>query len=195
MASEQRSLEHALHKMTLTTISSGLMLNPVPSTPFVPPSRNDWDLLFQVLFDELLNHPPSVDEPVPKVIAPIAEVIAPKPVESTSSPSLTTDDQDVPSTSNSQASPETQSPVISNDVKEENHDLDFAHMNNDPLFGISNPENIFDASSSSSDVIPTVMHTAAPHLMTEMLMRMVKNKNISLLLKIKRTEAYTFLFI
>ncbi|GKF10953.1 retrovirus-related pol polyprotein from transposon TNT 1-94, partial [Tanacetum coccineum] len=34
----------------------------------------NWDILFQPLFDELLNPPSSVDHPVPKVIAPIAEV-------------------------------------------------------------------------------------------------------------------------
>nr|GFB29266.1 retrovirus-related Pol polyprotein from transposon TNT 1-94 [Tanacetum cinerariifolium] len=38
-------------------------------------NRNDWDLLFQPLFDELLNPPPSVDNQDAEVIAPIAEVI------------------------------------------------------------------------------------------------------------------------
>ncbi|GJZ21776.1 hypothetical protein Tco_0558815 [Tanacetum coccineum] len=33
--------------MTPVSISSGLVPNPSPSTPFVPPSRSDWDLLFQ----------------------------------------------------------------------------------------------------------------------------------------------------
>ncbi|GKF20012.1 hypothetical protein Tco_0068650, partial [Tanacetum coccineum] len=47
--------------MTPATISSGLVSNPTPSTPYVPPSRTDWDLLFQPLFDELLNPLPSVD--------------------------------------------------------------------------------------------------------------------------------------
>ncbi|GKB89829.1 retrovirus-related pol polyprotein from transposon TNT 1-94, partial [Tanacetum coccineum] len=74
MASEHSSLEPALHEMTPATISSGLMPNPPPSTSFVPPSRTDWDLLFQPLFDELLNLPSSVDHPAPEVIAPIAEV-------------------------------------------------------------------------------------------------------------------------
>ncbi|GJT12431.1 retrovirus-related pol polyprotein from transposon TNT 1-94, partial [Tanacetum coccineum] len=45
----------------------------------------------------------------------------------------------------------------------ENHDLDIAHMNNDPFFGILIPENDYEA-SSSSDVIPTIVHTAAPNL-------------------------------
>ncbi|GKC01784.1 retrovirus-related pol polyprotein from transposon TNT 1-94, partial [Tanacetum coccineum] len=57
---------------------------------------------------------------------------------------------------------ETQSPVISNDVEEDNHDLDVAHMNNDPFFGISIPEHDYEA-SSSSDIIPTVVHTATPN--------------------------------
>ncbi|GJY45883.1 retrovirus-related pol polyprotein from transposon TNT 1-94, partial [Tanacetum coccineum] len=38
MASEHSSLEPALHEMTPATISSGLVPNPPPSTPFVPPS-------------------------------------------------------------------------------------------------------------------------------------------------------------
>nr|GEY53770.1 integrase, catalytic region, zinc finger, CCHC-type, peptidase aspartic, catalytic [Tanacetum cinerariifolium] len=96
MASEQSSSGPALHEMTLATISLGIMPNPTSSTPFVPPSRIDLDLLFQPLFDELLNPPPSVDHPAPEVIAPIAKVVAPEPAESTSSASSTTVDQDAP---------------------------------------------------------------------------------------------------
>nr|GEV60822.1 hypothetical protein [Tanacetum cinerariifolium] len=102
----------------------------------------------------------SVDLPAPKVIAPVAEVVALEPVESTGSPSLTIVDQDAPSPSKSQTIPKTQSPVIFNDVEEENHNLDVAHMNNDPFFGIPIPEN--DSKSSSSDVIPTVVHIVEP---------------------------------
>ncbi|GKC83357.1 retrovirus-related pol polyprotein from transposon TNT 1-94, partial [Tanacetum coccineum] len=76
------------------------------------------------------------------------------------SPSSTTVDQDAPSPSNSQTTPETQSPIIPNDVEEDNHDLDVAHINNDPFFGIPILENDSEA-SSSSDVIPTIVHTAA----------------------------------
>nr|GEV89084.1 hypothetical protein [Tanacetum cinerariifolium] len=104
----------------------------------------------------------NVDPPAPEIITPIAEVVAPKPAASTGSPSSTIVDQNAPSPSNSQTSPETQSLVISNDGEEENHDLDVAHMNNDPFFGISIPENVSET-SSSSDVIPAVVHTAAPN--------------------------------
>ncbi|GKF18469.1 retrovirus-related pol polyprotein from transposon TNT 1-94, partial [Tanacetum coccineum] len=86
----------------------------------------------------------------------------PEPAASTGSPSSTTIDQDSPSPSNSQTTPETQSHVITNDVEEYNHDLDVAHMNNDPCFGIPIPENIYEA-SYSLDVIPTIVHTAAPN--------------------------------
>ncbi|GKF20494.1 retrovirus-related pol polyprotein from transposon TNT 1-94, partial [Tanacetum coccineum] len=121
MASKHSSSGPAIHEITPATISSGLMPNPLPSTPFVPPSRTDWDILFQPLFDELLNPPSSVDCPAPEVIAPIAKVVAPKPAVSINSPSSTTVDKDVPS-----------------------------------------PKNNSEA-SSSSDVIPTIVHTAAPN--------------------------------
>ncbi|GJY06947.1 retrovirus-related pol polyprotein from transposon TNT 1-94 [Tanacetum coccineum] len=137
MTSEHSSLEPALHEMTPATISLGLVPNPPPLT--------------------------LVDRPAPEVITLIAEVVAPELAASTGSPSSTTIDQEAPSPNNSQTTPETQSLIIYNDVEEENHDLDVAHMNNDPFFGNSIPENNSEA-SSSSDVIPTIVHTAAPNL-------------------------------
>ncbi|GJZ77235.1 retrovirus-related pol polyprotein from transposon TNT 1-94 [Tanacetum coccineum] len=125
MASDHSSLGPTLHEMTLAIISSGLVPNPPPSTLFVPPSRSDWDLLFQLLFDELLTPLPSVDHPAPEVIAPIPEVVAPEPTASTGSLSSTTVDQDAPSPTN-------------------------------------NTRNSL-SSSSSSNVIPTVVHTATPN--------------------------------
>ncbi|GKE64921.1 retrovirus-related pol polyprotein from transposon TNT 1-94 [Tanacetum coccineum] len=156
MASEHSNLGPALYEMTPATISSGLMPNPPPSTPFVPPSRSDWDILFQPMFDELLTPPLSVDNPAPEVIAPIAEVVAPVPAVSTGSPSSKTVDQDAPSPSNSQTTTKTQPPVIPNDVEEDNHDIEVAHMGNDPYFGIPIPEIPFDQ-SSSSDSIHTII--------------------------------------
>ncbi|GJS52270.1 retrovirus-related pol polyprotein from transposon TNT 1-94 [Tanacetum coccineum] len=130
MASEHNSLRPALHEITPATIGSGLVPNPHPLTPFVPPSRTDWDMLFQQLFDEFLNPPPSVDHPAPEVIAPSNEVIAPALADSTGSPSSTIVDQDAPSPSNlvSQTTPETEPLVIPNDVEEDNHDIEVAHM-------------------------------------------------------------------
>nr|GFD16425.1 hypothetical protein [Tanacetum cinerariifolium] len=128
MASEHSSSEPTLHEMTPATISSGLVPNSYFSTSFVPPSRTNWELLFQPLLDELLNPPPNVDFPASEVIALIAEVVALEPAASTGSPFATTFDQDAPSPSNSQTTLETQTLVISNDVEKDNHDLDVAHM-------------------------------------------------------------------
>ncbi|GJU25250.1 retrovirus-related pol polyprotein from transposon TNT 1-94 [Tanacetum coccineum] len=139
MASEQSSLEPALHEMTPATPSSGLVPNPPPSAPFVPPSRHEWDLMFQPVFDEFFSPPASVVSPVP-----VVEALA--PVESTGSPSSTLVDQDAPS------------PTIPLSAEEESHELEVAHMSNDPYFGILILEIISDK-SLSSDVIPTTMHS------------------------------------
>ncbi|GJR42097.1 retrovirus-related pol polyprotein from transposon TNT 1-94 [Tanacetum coccineum] len=109
------------------------------------------------MFDELLTPPPSVDYPATEVVAPIHEVVAPVPAVSTGSPSSTNVDQDAPSPSHSQTTPETQPPVIPNDVEEDNHDIVIAHMGNDPYFGIPIPE-IPSDQSSSSDSIHTIVH-------------------------------------
>nr|GEZ65814.1 retrovirus-related Pol polyprotein from transposon TNT 1-94 [Tanacetum cinerariifolium] len=121
-----------------------LVPKPTSSTPFVPPSRNDWDMLFQPFFDELLTPPPSVDPPAPEVIAPITEVFAPELAESTGSPFSTIVDQDAPSPSKSQTTPENQPPVIPNDVEEDNHDIEVAHMGNDPFFAMQEELNEFE---------------------------------------------------
>ncbi|GJT77590.1 retrovirus-related pol polyprotein from transposon TNT 1-94 [Tanacetum coccineum] len=157
MASEHSSSGPALHEMTPATISSGLVPNPHPSTLFVPPSRTDWDILFQPLFDEFLNPSPSVDHPAPEVVVPINEVIAPVLADSTGLPSSTTVDKDAPSPTNSQTTPKTEPPVIPNDVKKDNHDIEVAHMGNDPYFGVPILE-IPSDQPSTSDSIHTIMH-------------------------------------
>ncbi|GJX86397.1 retrovirus-related pol polyprotein from transposon TNT 1-94 [Tanacetum coccineum] len=160
MASEHSSSGLVLYEMTPTTISSGLVPNPPPSTPFVPPSRTDWDILFQQMFDEILTPPLSVNLLAPKVIAKIDEVVAPVPVVSTGSPSSTIVDQDAPSPSNSQTTPEPQPLIIPNDVEEDNHDIEVTHVGNDPYFSLPIPEILSDQ-SSSSDSIHTILHEQA----------------------------------
>nr|GEW01088.1 retrovirus-related Pol polyprotein from transposon TNT 1-94 [Tanacetum cinerariifolium] len=118
MASEQSSSGPTLNDMTPATISSGLVQKSSSSTPYVPP----------------------------EVIAPIADVIPPVQADSTGSPSLTTVDQDAPSPSKSHTTAETQSSVIPQDVKEDNLDIEVAHIGNDPLFGLQisqSPRGIF----------------------------------------------------
>ncbi|GJX23337.1 retrovirus-related pol polyprotein from transposon TNT 1-94 [Tanacetum coccineum] len=125
MASEQSSLEPALHEITPATPSLGLVLNLPPSAPFVPPSRHEWDLVFQRVFDEFFSPPASVSSPVP-----VEE--SPAPVELIGSPSSTTVNQDAPSPSTSQTTPQSQSQTIPPCAEEESRDLEVVHMSNDP---------------------------------------------------------------
>nr|GFB29476.1 retrovirus-related Pol polyprotein from transposon TNT 1-94 [Tanacetum cinerariifolium] len=120
MTSEQSSSGPTLNEMIPGTINSRLMQTYSPSTSHVPPLRNDWDLLFQPMFDELLNLPPSVVNQAPEVIAPIAEVIPPVHADLTGSPSSTTVDQDAHSSSKSHTTTEIQSSVIPQDVGDDN---------------------------------------------------------------------------
>nr|GEW45248.1 hypothetical protein [Tanacetum cinerariifolium] len=116
MAFEQSSSGPALNEMIPVTISSGLVQKSSSSTSYVPPSRNDWDLLFRPLFDELLNPPPSVCNQATEVIAPITEVIPQVDDDLTGSPSSTIVDQEAPLPSKSSTPTETQSSAILQDV-------------------------------------------------------------------------------
>nr|GFC02935.1 integrase, catalytic region, zinc finger, CCHC-type, peptidase aspartic, catalytic [Tanacetum cinerariifolium] len=150
MASEQSSSGPTLNDMTPGTISSGLVRTTSSSTSYVPPSRNDWDLLFQLMFDELLNPPPNVVNQAPEVIAHIAEVIPQVDVDLTGSPSSTTVDQDAPSPSKSLTPTEIQSSVNPQDVGDDNLDIEVAHIGNDPLLCVPIPEVTFEQSSSTA---------------------------------------------
>ncbi|GKE40498.1 hypothetical protein Tco_1463903 [Tanacetum coccineum] len=131
MASEQSSLGPALREMNPRTLSSGLMPQPPSSTPFVPSIRDDWDTLLQPLFDEYFHPSPCVDHLVPEVAALVFAV-------STASPSSTSVDQDAPSPTD--------------------HDIEVAHMDNNPQFGILIPEPSSEESSSQV-VIPNNVHS------------------------------------
>nr|GEU53999.1 retrovirus-related Pol polyprotein from transposon TNT 1-94 [Tanacetum cinerariifolium] len=78
--------------------------------------------------------------------ATISSGLMPKPTSLTPFYHL---DQDAPSPSKSQMTPKTQPPIIPHDVEEDNHDIEVAHMGNDPLFGMPIPEVASDQSSST----------------------------------------------
>ncbi|GJZ49269.1 retrovirus-related pol polyprotein from transposon TNT 1-94 [Tanacetum coccineum] len=78
MASKQFSLGPGLYSMTPAISSSGLVLNPVSQQPCIPPKRDDYDRMFQPMFDEYLN--PSSD-----AVSPVQEAAAPRAVVLTDS--------------------------------------------------------------------------------------------------------------
>ncbi|GKE82410.1 putative ribonuclease H-like domain-containing protein, partial [Tanacetum coccineum] len=119
--------------LTPGTISSGLM-------PDIPSSTTYY-----------LNPPPSVD-------LQVSAVIAPEPTVSTDTPSSTIIDQDSPSTSTSQTHPETPSLVIPLDVEEADHDIEVAHIDNNPSVEFPIPEPNSEESSTQV-VIPNHVHS------------------------------------
>ncbi|GJZ89507.1 hypothetical protein Tco_0661289, partial [Tanacetum coccineum] len=91
----------------------GLVQNSVSLTTYVPPSKRDYEILFQPLFDEYFNPPPCAVS-----LNPIA-VAAPRPVDPAGSPLSTTIDQDVPSASTSPTNQEIQFQVTHQDPSSE----------------------------------------------------------------------------
>nr|GEU68630.1 retrovirus-related Pol polyprotein from transposon TNT 1-94 [Tanacetum cinerariifolium] len=91
MGFKQFSLGLGLQFMTHVTSSLGLVPNPIPQQPCNPPNRDDWDHLFQPMFDEYFN-PPTIDVSLVQVAA------APRAVDIADSPVSTSIDQDAPST-------------------------------------------------------------------------------------------------
>ncbi|GJX59362.1 retrovirus-related pol polyprotein from transposon TNT 1-94 [Tanacetum coccineum] len=85
-------------------------------------------------------------------MTPATPINAPVPDALTDSPSSTTVNQDAPSLSNSQTTPQSQSQEIPLGAEEDSHDLEVAHMSNDPYFCILIPDTISEESSSSDAI-------------------------------------------
>ncbi|GKC78185.1 retrovirus-related pol polyprotein from transposon TNT 1-94 [Tanacetum coccineum] len=129
--------------LTLGQISSGLVPNPVPAAPYVPPTNKELEILFQPMFDEYLE-PPRVKRPVSPALA------VPVPVNSAGTPSSTTIDQNTPSSSHSPSSSALQSlssqqgVVAGSTIIEDNP---FAPIDNDPFVNVFAPKPNSEASS------------------------------------------------
>nr|GEY09682.1 hypothetical protein [Tanacetum cinerariifolium] len=119
------------------------------------------NLLFQSMFDELLNPPPRVDHQAAKVIALITDVIPPVHADSTGFPFLTTVDQDAPSLSKSHSTTKIQSSVIPQDVEDDHLDMEVAYMGNDSLFSIPIPK-VTSAQYSSTASPQSIVQTYHP---------------------------------
>nr|GFA05525.1 integrase, catalytic region, zinc finger, CCHC-type, peptidase aspartic, catalytic [Tanacetum cinerariifolium] len=110
-------------------ISSGLVPNPVPVTPYTPPINKELEILFHLMFDEYLK-PPRVE----RSVLPAQAVQA--PVNSAGIPSSTTIDKDAPSpTSSSGDISLTKSPYVSHTL----HHLNKRNMDHPLDNVIGNP--------------------------------------------------------
>nr|GEX47906.1 hypothetical protein [Tanacetum cinerariifolium]GEX49813.1 hypothetical protein [Tanacetum cinerariifolium] len=86
----QTSLGPAPNLLTPGPISSGLVPNPAPAIPYVPPTTKDLEILFQPMFDEYFELS-SVDQQVP--LTPVVHILVNLPGPSVS----ISVDQDAPS--------------------------------------------------------------------------------------------------
>ncbi|GKA51497.1 retrovirus-related pol polyprotein from transposon TNT 1-94 [Tanacetum coccineum] len=100
-----------LHSMTPATSSSGLVPNTISQQPCIPPNKDDWDHLFQPMFDKYFTLPSIVVSPVQEAVASRAVVLA----ESFVSTSI---DQDAASISIPSTQEQEHSPNISQGFEE-----------------------------------------------------------------------------
>ncbi|GJY11009.1 hypothetical protein Tco_0379194 [Tanacetum coccineum] len=123
---------------------------PCFSTTLFRPPRDDWDRLFQPMFDEYFN-------PLPIDVTPVQEVTAPRAVVLADSPVSTSIDQYAPSSSTPSTQEQEQTPNISQDFEESPKTPIF---HDDPLN--ESPHEESTSHGSSSDVRQT--HTPFKHL-------------------------------
>ncbi|GKB22972.1 retrovirus-related pol polyprotein from transposon TNT 1-94 [Tanacetum coccineum] len=145
MASEQLGSGPRLQSMTPATSSSGLVPNPIPQQPCIPPPRYDWDHLFQPMFDEYFN-PPII------VVSPVLVAAAPRAIDLADSPVSTSIDQDAPSTSIPSTQDQEHSLIISQGFEESPKT---PHFHDDPLHESLHEDSTSQGSSSNVRPIHT----------------------------------------
>ncbi|GKE35292.1 retrovirus-related pol polyprotein from transposon TNT 1-94, partial [Tanacetum coccineum] len=150
MASEQLSLGPRLQSMTPATSSSELVPNPIPQQPCNPPLRDDWDHLFQPMFDEYFN-------PLIIAVSTVPVATALRVIDLADSPVSTSIDQDALSTSIPSTQDQENSLIISQGFEESPK---IPHFHDDLLHESLHED--LTSQGSSSNVRPT--HTLFEHL-------------------------------
>ncbi|GJW31136.1 hypothetical protein Tco_0051168 [Tanacetum coccineum] len=146
MALVQLSTGPAPTFLTPRQIILGLVPNPVPATPYVPPTNKELEILFQPMLDEYMESP-RVERPVSPALAVSV------PVNSASIPSSTTIDQYAPSPSHSPSSLALQSLSLHQGIAAESTLMEenlFAPVDNHPFINVFAPKPSSEASSSGN---------------------------------------------
>ncbi|GJR84210.1 retrovirus-related pol polyprotein from transposon TNT 1-94 [Tanacetum coccineum] len=149
MASEQLGSGCGLQSMTPATSGSGLVPNTIPQQPCIPPPRDDWDCLFQPMFDEHFN-PPTID------VFPVPVAAAPRTVDLANSHVSTSIDQDAPSTSIPSTQEQEYSLIISQGFEESPKT---PHFHDDPLHESLHEDSTSQGSSSNVRPIHTLFES------------------------------------
>nr|GEW98835.1 retrovirus-related Pol polyprotein from transposon TNT 1-94 [Tanacetum cinerariifolium] len=150
MASEQSSPGPGLQCMTPATSNSRLISNTVSQQPCIPPNIDDWDHLFQPMFDKYFN-------PLTFSVSPIPVVAAPRAVDLANFLVSTSIDQDAPSVNIPSTQEQEHSPSISQGFEESAKTPTF---HDDPLNESAHED--LTSQESSSNVLQ--LHTIFEHL-------------------------------
>ncbi|GJV90786.1 retrovirus-related pol polyprotein from transposon TNT 1-94 [Tanacetum coccineum] len=154
MASEQLGSGPDLHGLNSGHISSGLVLNKATSTSAQPPTKNDWDLLFQPMFDEYFKNPSAASNPISAATLPSPDTAEASSFSSSSS--STSIEKDAPSPSTSPNNEATNSPLNSTNVELNEEVTEF---DSDTFTNPFAPPDTRSAESSSRIIDTSNMHT------------------------------------
>ncbi|GJZ21724.1 putative ribonuclease H-like domain-containing protein [Tanacetum coccineum] len=157
MAPVQSSPGPAPNLLTPGPISSGLVPNPAPALPYVPPINKELEMLFQPMFDEYFNPPGNRQDPIPNVVQ--------DPVIPTGPSVSISIDLDAPSGSHISSPLDHHSSSVHHGVAGEQYAEvnPFAAADPEPFVNVFAPDYNSEASSSGEITIPESNQSTLPH--------------------------------
>ncbi|GKB27915.1 copia protein [Tanacetum coccineum] len=153
----QSSPGPAPNLLTPGPISSGLVPNPAPAIPYVPPTNKELEMLFQPMFDEYFNPPDIRQDPIPNV--------AQDPVIPTGPSVSISIDLDAPSGSHISSPLDHHSSSEHHGVAGEQYAKvnPFAVADHEPFVNVFAPDPNSEASSSGEIMMPELNQSTQPH--------------------------------
>ncbi|GJS29215.1 retrovirus-related pol polyprotein from transposon TNT 1-94 [Tanacetum coccineum] len=157
MAHVQTSPGPALNLLMSGPISSGLVPNPAPAIPYVPPTNKELEMLFQPMFDKYFNPPVIRQDPIPNVVQ--------DPVITTSQSVSILVDPDAPSGSHISSPLDHHSSSVHHGVASEQYAEvnPFATVDPKLFVNVFAPDYNSEASSSREITIPEPNQSTLPH--------------------------------
>ncbi|GKE82637.1 retrovirus-related pol polyprotein from transposon TNT 1-94 [Tanacetum coccineum] len=157
MAPVQSSPGPAPNLLMPGPISSGLVPNPAPVLPYVPPTNKELEMLFQPMFDEYFNPPGNRQDPLPS--AAQVPVIPTGPLVSMSI------DLDAPSGSHTSSPLDHHSSSVHHGVAGEQYAEvnPVAAADPEPFVNVFAPDYNSEASTSGEITIPESNQSTPPH--------------------------------
>ncbi|GJU38044.1 putative ribonuclease H-like domain-containing protein [Tanacetum coccineum] len=143
--------------LTPGPISSGLVPNPAPAIPYVPPTNKELEMLFQPMFDEYFNPPGIRQDPIPNVAQDPVIPIGP-------SVSIAID-LDAPLGSHTSSPLDHHSSLVHHGVAGEQYAevSSFAAADHEPFINVFAPDPTSKASSSGEIMMPELNQSTQPH--------------------------------